>query len=414
MEPNIKNHTTDKQRWLSKKYFAYKMLTGMWFVGAVWLYFYRLFITDKQVGILDGMAFAIGLIAEVPSGALADRFGRDKLTRLGQLLAGVGLLIQAAGSSFIPFFIGQSIMMIGVSFASGADEALFFKNINFKKNTVDWRKLVTRGTQFALIGSLIATVAGGWLHGINPRIPWILTGSSFIIAALIIWPIRDLRVETTRQKLSTELMNYLQGIKAGFEQFRLPSLRAYVPFILIVQGLFYTAGWGLLRIVLLDRFTFSPFLGSIAVATSIIITVWTLNYMHKHAERFSEKKVLTFMALGAAASLLLSIANIGLWGYVVILSLYVGEHTLYPFMSEILNNHAEEKQRATVLSVGTFLRTLPYVALAPIIGTLNSQGNLNYFLIIWPILIFIALFIYLMNKKRDEKIEIINEGIQES
>ena len=85
---------------------TYRMFTNLWFVGAVWLYFYRLFITDQQVGILDGMAFAIGLLAEVPSGALADKFGRDKMVKLGQILAGSGLLLQASGSSFSVFFIG--------------------------------------------------------------------------------------------------------------------------------------------------------------------------------------------------------------------------------------------------------------------------------------------------------------------
>ena len=99
---------TDNQNWLSKKYITYRMLTSMWFVGAVWLYFYRLFITDQQVGILDGLAFGIGLIAEVPSGALADKFGRDKMVRLGQILAGSGLLIQAFGSNFLPFFVSLS------------------------------------------------------------------------------------------------------------------------------------------------------------------------------------------------------------------------------------------------------------------------------------------------------------------
>src|SRR3990167_7698001 len=195
---------TDDQHWLSKKYLLYKILTNLWFVGAVWLYFYRLFITDHQVGILDGAAFAIGLIAEVPSGALADRFGRDKMVKLGQVLAGGGLLIQAFGSSFVPFFVGQAIMMIGVSFVSGADEALFFGKLNFDRTSVSWRKLVTRGSQVALIGLLVATVAGGWLHTINPRIPWILTGLSFIGSVLLIWKIKDDRPEKAKQKFTAE------------------------------------------------------------------------------------------------------------------------------------------------------------------------------------------------------------------
>ena len=402
---------THNQRWLSRKYLIYELLTNLWFVGAIWLYFYRIFITDQQVGLLDGFAFAIGLIAEVPSGALADRFGRDKMVKLGQVLAGSGLLIQAFGSSFIPFFVGQAVMMIGVSFVSGADEALFFGKLNFDRSSVSWRKLVTHGSQFALVGSLFAVVTGGWLYSINPRIPWILTGLAFMSSTLLIWSIKDTRIEKQTKKFSVELKEHLASIKTSFAQFRAPKLLLYIPIIITVQGLFYTAGWGLLRLVLLDRFHFDPFFGSLVIATSSLITVGILALMHKYAENMSEKRVVTLISLGAASSLLLSLADIGMWGYVVIFMLYAGEHVLYPFMSEILNNRAPEDQRATVLSVASFLRTLPYVALAPIIGYLNTHGDLEYFLVSWALLICLAVLLYLSLKKTDAKVSMVKEKI---
>ncbi len=380
----------------------------MWFIGAVWLYFYRIFITDQQIGILDGLAFAIGLLAEIPSGALADKFGRDKLVRLGHLLAGIGILIQAAGSSFMPFFVGQAVMMIGVSLVSGADEALFFEKLKFDRKSTNWRKLVTRGSQAALIGSLVATLGGGWLHATHPRIPWVLTGLMFIGAALLVWNIRDERPLKARQKLLPEIKDYVYDIKTGFAQFRLPKLWLYVPFILTVQGLFYATGWGLLRLILLDRFHFDPFWGSVVVASSSLITVGLLAYMHKNADNLSEKKVLILIGLVAASSLLLSLANIGWWGYVVILALYAGEHVLQPFMSEILNNRALENQRATILSVASFLRTLPYVILAPIIGYLSTIDRLDSFLIVWSVFIIGAVIVYVFAKKRDTHITFTN------
>ena len=371
---------TDNQKWLSRKFLLYKLLTNLWFLGAVWLYFYRIYITDAQVGILDGVAFAIGLIAEVPSGVLADKFGRDKMVRLGQFLAGSGLIIQAFGHGLAQFMLGQATMMIGVSFVSGADEALFFDQIKFKQTSPEWRKLLTRGSQIALIGTTSATIFGGWLHNIDPRIPWVLTGLSLIGSVILIWPIKDTRVKKDKHKAISELAEHLASIKAGFAEFFSNKISLYVPIIITVQGLFYAAGWGLLRLVLMDRFHFSPFIGSVVIASSSLITVAILGYMHKHAESLSEKQVLTLISVLAASSLLLSIANIGWWGYFVILALYVGEHVLVPFMSEVLNYRTDESQRATVLSVASFLRTLPYVALAPIIGSLNTQNKLEYFL----------------------------------
>ncbi len=400
---------TDEQKWLCRKYLAYKIFANLWFFGVVWLYFYRIYITDQQVGILDGMAFAIGLLAEVPSGALADKFGRDKMVRLGQILAGGGLLIQIAGSSFMPFFVGQAIMMVGLAFVSGADEALFFERLKFKRTSAQWRKLLIRGAQVTLVATLVATAIGGWLHTINPRIPWVLTGAAFIAAGLIIWPVKDTRPKSVRKNISGEIKDYLQDIKTGFAQFRMPKLRLYVPIILTVQGLFYTSSYGILQTILLSRFHFSPFWGSIAVATAGLITIAILAILHKHADSVSEKKVISVIALSAAAGLLLSLADIGLWGYAVILVIYAGDHILYPFMSDILNYQAPEEQRATVLSVASFLRTLPYVVLGPIIGYLSTHGTLGYFLAGWALLIILSVVLYFSHKKRDDKIKVEQE-----
>lgn len=406
----MKQELSKNQKWLSKKYLGYKFLTNLFFASAVWLYFYRIFITDRQIGILDGLAFAIGLIAEIPSGALADKFGRDKMVKLGQFLAGSGFLIQAFGSSFTPFFVGQTIMVTGIAFVSGADEALFFEKLKFDRKSVNWRKLVTRGSQVSLISLLTTAVIGGWLHNINPRIPWILTGLSFISSVFLIWSIKDTRVEKNKEKISVEMKKYLISIKSGFAKFGTPKLWFYVPIIITVQGLFYTSGWGLLRLILLDRFHFSPFLGSLVIASNGVITVGILALMHKYAEKISEKKVITLVSLLSAFGLLLSVPDIGMWGYVVIFILYAGEHTFYPFMSEIINHQVDdENQRATVLSVASFLRALPYVLLAPIIGALNTKGRLEYFLIVWAVLICLSITVYLISRKKDLQVSLVEK-----
>jgi len=51
---------------------------------------------------------------------------------------------------------------------------------------------------------------------------------------------------------------------------------------------------------------------------------------------------------------------------------------------------------------------LPYVCLAPIIGLLNTKGQLQYFLIIWALLICVATIQYLLSTRRDTKVETVD------
>jgi MFS family permease len=367
-------------------------------------------VTDSQVGVLDGIAFTIGLIAEIPSGAMADKFGRDKMMKIGQILVGVGFIIQAFGTSLIPFAVGQAVVMIGVAFVSGADEALFFDKLQFKESSPDWRKLITRGSQVALLAATAATVVGSWLHTFDPKLPWILTGLAFICSVLVVLTIKEEQKVKKKQDVWQEVTEHLTDIKEGFVKFASKKLLLYVPLIIAVQGLFYAAGWGLLRLVLLDRFHFSPFAGSIVISVSSLATVGLLSLMHKYAERLSEKRVLFFISSLAGVSLLASVFDIGMWGFFVIFALYAGEHMLQPFMSEIINYRTDSKQRATALSVASFLRTLPYIGLAPLIGFLNTTDRLEYFLVSWTIFIALAVFFYLVSRKQDVQISISEEA----
>lgn len=387
---------------ISRRYLVYKALTNLWFLSAVWFYFYRLYITESQIGILDSMAFAIGLIAEVPSGALADRFGRDRIVKIGQVLVGGGFILQSFGGSFALLFIGQAIAMFGFSFISGADDALFFDEIGFEHESKNWRKLVTLGSQITLMSSFVAIPIGGLLFGVDPRLPWILTGVAFILSMVPIWSLKDTRILKTGQRFFVEIREYLSTIKQGFKCFLSEKLILYLPIIIFVQGILYTFGSGILKFSLLNHFQFNPFLGSTIIALCNVLTVLLLHYITKHTEHINEKSMIVTLSVSTMLGLLFSIGDIGMWGFFVIFILYSSEHIMYPFLSEALNKHTRSDQRATVLSVASFIKSIPYIVLAPIIAFTDEKNKLGYFLLFWSILITMSILIYLNLKKRND------------
>ncbi len=296
-------------------------------------------------------------------------------------------------------------MMVGVSFSSGADDALFFDKLGFDKDSHEWRKLVARGSVVSLIASPVVTVVGGWLHTINPRIPWLLTAAAFVVSALVIWDINNERPDEHPSERS-RFLGYIGDIRSEFAQFRRPVLRIYIPVIITVQGVLYATDWGLLKLVLLSRFGFSPFAGALVIASVSLVTAAGLALVNRHSHRLSEKRVLACIMVSVAASLAFSVLPLGVAGALVYLTLYSCEYIMFPFMSEVINKHAIDQQRATILSVASFLKTAPYVILGPLIGALNTAGHVEIFLLGWPVVIAASLAYYLVHKKRDTSVEV--------
>ena len=396
---------TAEQAHLSRRYVWYHFFRSMFFIGVLWLFFYRLFIDDRQIGLLDGAAFVIGLLAEIPSGALADMFGRARLVKIGLAMMAGGFALQGASSDFMGLFIGQVIFIAGFSFASGADEALFFDLLKFPENSHKWRDLVMKGTQYSRVGAFIALIIGGALYTYDFRLAWYINAGAFLTAMLIIWNIRDTPKKSSSHTIKQSINEYISTIKTGFVTFTKPALRAYLPIIIAVQGLFYTVGFGLLRPLLIDRFTFDAYSGSVIVAVASLLTIVVLAYIRKYNHRISEKQLIVTISLLSVAALLFSVAPIGKWGLFIVLFFHISEYVLQPFMSEILNRHAPSEQRATVLSVASFFHTVPYVILAPLIGYLSFVGQLEWYFVFWAGFIVAAVLYYVSSQRKDTVIE---------
>ena len=63
----------------------------------------------------------------------------------------------------------------------------------------------------------------------------------------------------------------------------------------------------------------------------------------------------------------------------------------------------DESVRVTVLSVASFLRTVPYIGLAPLIGFLNNKGLLSVFLVGWSALTILALIFFLWDETSQKR-----------
>ena len=104
----------------------------LWFMVSmpiIVLFFQENGLTLMEVMILQSVYSFTIAITEIPSGYIADYFGRKNSLILGTILTFCGYLIFSNFSSFEIFVCAQIIIALGGSLMSGADSALMYDTL---------------------------------------------------------------------------------------------------------------------------------------------------------------------------------------------------------------------------------------------------------------------------------------------
>ena len=87
-------------------------------------------ITPTQLSALLGLWSMTAVVAEVPTGALADRWSRRRAVAAGGALEAAGFLAWIVSPNPAGYAVGFVLWGIGGSFASGALEALLYDGLH--------------------------------------------------------------------------------------------------------------------------------------------------------------------------------------------------------------------------------------------------------------------------------------------
>ncbi len=86
-------------------------------------------LSGAQISGLFAIWSSVGLVAEVPSGALADRFGRRNALVAAGVLQAIGYLAWTTLPTFLGFAVGFVLWGLGGALVSGAQEALLYDGL---------------------------------------------------------------------------------------------------------------------------------------------------------------------------------------------------------------------------------------------------------------------------------------------
>lgn len=345
------------------------------------------------------------VLLEVPSGALADRFGRRPLiVAAGWLMvAEMALLcLMPAGRHdlvFWMFVVNRILSGTAEACASGADEALAYDSLPATERTRQWPAVMARLSRLMAVGFIVSSISGGLLYD-HERVLALLNGlglpalertwtmklpllfNLFTALACLGVALR-LREAGTPPAASgswtQETARALRGMLATGTwiwrheaAFRLIVLA--VVFDSIIR-LFLTVASNFYRLVGIDEAWYGV-IGTVAsllgLASAGLMERMTRN--GRERDHFLFVAALTFAGLLGAAH-----PQPGWTGIALILPLMLAMRFLQFFVSHHLNAAADSAHRATVLSFRGLTTNLAYGLLTLLFGwhTAWLQGRLN-------------------------------------
>lgn len=154
-----------------RRYIAFKVLFNSRFYYPVFTILFLDFgLSVAQFAILNAVWAATIVLAEVPSGALADIIGRKRLL----VFATLTMVVEVGIISFVPtsdlslvfylFLINRILSGLAEAAASGADEALAYDALKTQGNPDDWGRVLEILARFQSLGFIIAMSTGAALY----------------------------------------------------------------------------------------------------------------------------------------------------------------------------------------------------------------------------------------------------------
>lgn len=324
----------------------------------------------QDVFILKSVYSVAAVALEIPSGYLADVWGRRKCLICGCVLFFCGYLCYSFTSTFQAFLVAEVVLGIGQTLVNGADSALLYDTtLQYKKEEL-YLRYEGRLTMIGNFAEALAGICGGLLAAYSLRLPFYaqaVVAFSGIPAAFL------LQEFTIKSKIQSPLTEIVRIIKYSLITNR--KLCYNIMFSGIIGAATLTMAW-FVQPVLMHLQTPTSYYGIIWTVLNLTVGIAAL-YSDRMEQYFGMHRMnvlILVIIVGGYVALAYNLSYIGL---AILFVFYVFRGFATPILKGYINQMTFSEMRATVLSIRNFVIRLMFAAIAPFIGWLNDIYSLQ-------------------------------------
>ncbi len=385
-----------------KLFYILSALNNVWFIEGNWFFFWLRFMTSGRLGLLDASVFAYGLIAEIPSGAIADLLGKRKSLIVAMIMTGIGTMLMALTQGFWHLAIGFVIAQTGWALYSGAAEALAYDSLVDKNKESSYDEVISASSSINRVVTVITILLGGLLYSWHFRSTHFAWSLSCFAALFIAWQLKEPKSDTEHFSFSNYVNQLTDGTKAIFSK----KLRFFIFIIIALLGGDFMFNWGMVKPAAGEMFGFFAQSQAILFAGFTFIGAILVKFMPHVRKILTDKQGLFVLTGIMGLSYLFSGLPLGYFGMIPMLFISLSGTFAHPWMSIVVNKEIASKHRATALSTVALLAKTPYVVLAIVAGKMIEKNQLHLFMTSVGLVILSSVILSFLLKKLVHKTDV--------
>lgn len=344
-----------------------------------------------EIALFEGIFHVTSLLFEIPTGAIADVFGRKASRILGVLSYFIYIAILVNFNNFYVVGIGFVFCSLSYVFESGAGEALVYDSLIKEAQEHTFMKVNGRKEAIFQITSFVALMIGGTIAKVNPDYNFYMTGFFFALALLTIILMKEVPVEHEQKP------TILDKLKEQFVISTKTVLKNKRLLLLIVIGALMTAPITTLFFFLQNYFDYQGvdiayitiYIGLHAGASAIGGI-----FAHRLEHKFKEKKILYVIPL--LMSIMFWLVLIDQIIVIPFILLGVLDSIFYVVLVDYINKMVVSKERATVLSFFGMMFSVVMIIIFTAIGYIIDLYDFNIAFMILAIIVSLFYMILLL------------------
>lgn len=342
----------------------------LFFVPILSLYLQKNLFTITNVALIFAIQSIAIVLLEIPTGAVADIFGRKKTHIFGDISTIVGIMFLYFGNGLFPFIIFALLNALGQSLRSGNDDAIIYDTLKQERKVEHYKKV--NGTLSSLwpFGAVIGSVLGGFFAKASLSLPILLSLIPLTISLIICLFLEEPKYHKEKHNNIFGHMKNSLKVVAGNKQ---------VLLLMIAGGValaFGESAHNLKPIFFAFKNIQIEYFG---IIYGVIFGLSSLGHYFSHivSRKFGDKNTLILSGLSFPILLFLSTLTDGFLSMFLLVLTSIPFGLRNPILGHLLNAETTSSKRATVLSINNLFGSLGVALSAILLGNLADLYSIN-------------------------------------